>query len=295
MPLEKIWGNIRMEENIISLTRIKHHYHMLSNSEKRIADYILEYHKSLGNITAQSLADATETSPATIIRFCRSVGFKGFVDFKLYLRHEFISPGANWLNISPDESVSIIKQKLFGYNKNIMDQTMSMIDDEALEQAIDLFDTAPMIAIVGEGGSGSAARATFDAFLQIGMPCIYLDDPVFQILAVARLPKGSIVCLINHSGQSKNIVDVAKFAQEKELATVGLVGTMGSPVMKFLDIALLTGIPNHPYFSDSLTARICELNVVSTIHAALSIKRRERLGDFRAEVSDLLSIKRVKR
>ena len=284
-----------MEEQIISLTRIRHHYPMLSNAEKRIADYVIENYKSLNDATAQSLADATATSPATVVRFCRSIGFKGLVDFKLYLRHEFVSPSTRWMNVDEDESVAVIKQKTFGFNRNSVDDTLSILDDSSLERAVELIDGAPQLAIVGEGGSGCSARAAFDAFLQIGIPCEFIEDPFFQILGISRMKKDGVVMAFNHSGQAKNVIDSVKLAKSRGLTTVGLVGIMGSPIMKFLDVPLLTGITDHPFFSDSLSARICELNVVSAIHAVLSVRRRELLGDFRSEVSDLLGIKRIRR
>lgn len=284
-----------MDEHIVSLTRIRRHYPMLSNAEKRIADYVVANHKKLENLTAQSLADATNTSPATIVRFCRSIGFKGFIEFKLYLKHEFSTPSSRWFSINSEESISAIKQKTFSFNQNSVDETFSILDDDALGRAVDLIDKAPQVVIVGEGGSGSSARAAYDAFLQIGIPCTFIADPFFQVLGVYRLSKETIVLGFNHSGQAKNVVDVIKLAKEKGMTTIGLVGIIGSPIMKHLDIPLLTGISDHPYFSDSIAARICELNVVSTIHAALSMRRREQLGDYRTEISELLSIKRVRK
>jgi RpiR family transcriptional regulator, carbohydrate utilization regulator len=255
----------------------------------------MKNHTGLSNTTATLLAEATDTSPATIIRFCRSIGFKGLLDFKMYLRNEFSSPSSQWLNVDFNESIAMIKQKTFGFNRNSMDETLSILDDEYLKQAVELIDKAPQVAIVGEGGSGTSARAAFDAFLQIGIQCLYIEDPFFQVLGIARMPKGSVVLGFNHSGQAKNIVDSMKLAKRKGLTTIGLIGIIGSPIMKYVDIPLITGITDHPFFSDSLAARICELNVVSTLHAILAIKRKDNLGDYREEVTDLLSIKRLRK
>ncbi len=284
-----------MEDSIISLTRIKQHYHLLSNSEKKIADYILENFKNFKSITAQSLADDTKTSPATIVRFCRAIGFKGFVDFKMFLENEFISPSANWLQVSPEESMAMIKQKSFAFNRGSMDETLSIIDDNELEKTVDLIQSASQIIIIGEGGSGSSARAAYDAFLQIGIRCDYIEDPFFQFLAISNMDKNGIVLGFSHSGMSRNVYESMKLAYERDITTIGFVGITGSPLTKYLHIVLFTGVSNHPFFSDTLSARICELNVVSTIHAALSIKRRDQLGNYHEKVSKLLSIKRVKK
>jgi RpiR family transcriptional regulator, carbohydrate utilization regulator len=284
-----------VNENLLSLTRIRQHYSMLSNAERKIADYILDNYKDIASSTAEKLADFTGTSPATIIRFCRSLGFKGLADFKLYLNHEFLSPSTKWLNVETDESIASIKQKTFGFNKSSIDETLSLLDNDCLEAAVDAIDKASQVAIVAVGGSASTARCAYDAFLQIGISCVFLEDPFFQVLGLWRLPKDTVVIGFCHSGQAKDTVDAVKVAKEMGFKTIGLVGIVGSPMMKYLDIALLTGVSEHPFFSDSIAARICELNVISAVHAALSIRRREKLGDYSQEVSDLLSIKRIKK
>jgi len=191
-----------MNELSATLTRIRHHYSMLSNAEKRIADYIMNNHKILLNLTAQMLAAASRTSPATIVRFCRSIGFKGFIDFKMYVKQEFAAPSSTWMNVDSDDSISRIKLKTFGFNRNSMDETLSLLDDDALEKAVELIDAAPQVAILSEGGSGSAARSAFDAFLQIGIHCTYIEDPFFQVLAVSQMPENSVALGFNHSGQA---------------------------------------------------------------------------------------------
>lgn len=286
-----------MEQTLISLTRIKHHYHLLSNAEKKIADYIFEHHATMGNFTSNSLAEDTGTSAATIVRFCKSIGFKSFIEFRMYMNHDLISPTANWYNVDANESIAMIKQKSFNFNKNSMDETLAILDDEQLQKAIDRINMAKQVLIIGEGGSGSSARAAFDSFLQIGIPCQLIEDPFFQVLAISKLSAtdNAVVCGFSHSGMSRNVYESIKLAHERKLLTIGFVGITGAPLTKYLDIILNTGVSNHPYFSDTLSARICELNVVSTIHAALSIQRRADIQNYREDIDKILSLKRVKK
>ncbi len=286
-----------MKHTLISITRINHHYHLLSTTEKRIADYIVENHADMGDLTSQQLAEVTGTSAATVVRFCRSIGYKSFVEFRMHLKQELISPTANWYELKSDESIAMIKQKSFNFNKNSMDETLAVLDDEALEKAINYINDSSAVIIIGEGGSGSSARAAYDSFLQIGIPARLIEDPFFQILAISKLNRedNAVICGFSHSGMSRNVYESIKLAHERHLTTIGFVGITGAPLTRYLDITLHTGVSNHPYFSDTLSARICELNVVSAIHAALSIKRREELGDYREEIAKLLSIKRVRK
>ena len=280
-------------EHFINLVRIRKHYNILSKSKRKIADYIFDNYQKVINHTAVQLAEETGTSPSTIVWFCRSLGFKGFTDFKMHLEKELLSPITNLISVEDDENVSIIKQKTMAFNKISIEETINLVDDNSLEKAVTSIEQASQVAIVAEGGSASSARCAFDAFMQIGIKCSLLIDPFFQVLGIANLPKNSIIIGVCHSGQARNTVEALKVAKDRSITTIGLVGIVGSSIMKYVDIPLLTGITEHPFFSDSITARICELSVISAIHSSLSVKRREKLGDYRKCVNELLRIKRL--
>ena len=67
------------------LSRIHNLYDHLSNSEKRIADVILSSPQKAISMTVQDLAVLSGSSPSAVVRFCRSIGTKGFSDFKISL------------------------------------------------------------------------------------------------------------------------------------------------------------------------------------------------------------------
>lgn len=284
-----------MSENALALTRIKQHYNMLSQSERKIADYMMAHHQMVAGSTAAELAEKTGTSPATVVRFCRALGFKGLADFKQYLSYEFISPSAKWMHVERDENISALKQKTFSFNQSSLDETMSILNDEALEMAIEAMAAAPKIIIIAEGGSASSARAGFDAFLKLGLQVMCVDDPFFQVLTLAGAPADTVVLAVCHSGQARNVVEALKIAKDKGLATIALVGIVGSPIMKYTDIPLFTGVSDHRFFSDSLSARMCEVGVLSTLHAGLAVRRKDFMDGFKKEVDKVMAAKRVKK
>ena len=52
-----------------------------SKTEEKIADYIIEHPEAALSSSVEDLAQATKTSGATVVRFCRTIGFRGFMDF----------------------------------------------------------------------------------------------------------------------------------------------------------------------------------------------------------------------
>ena len=62
---------------------IQEKYSSFSDSEKKIAMYILQKNNEIKNINISRLAELTATSSATITRFCRKIGCESFVDMKI--------------------------------------------------------------------------------------------------------------------------------------------------------------------------------------------------------------------
>jgi DNA-binding MurR/RpiR family transcriptional regulator len=67
-------------------SRILEIYHSnLTSAEQRIADYVLNHPNESVTFSVTTLAGQTGTSEATVVRFARTLGFKGFLDFKAEL------------------------------------------------------------------------------------------------------------------------------------------------------------------------------------------------------------------
>ena len=74
---------------------IKSTYPRLSKTQKRIADYILEAGDKICFISLADLSTAAGVTPVTTARFCRSIGFTGFSDFRKAFQdyvQEVVSP-----------------------------------------------------------------------------------------------------------------------------------------------------------------------------------------------------------
>jgi hypothetical protein len=57
----------------------------LSRSEARVADYILNAPQSVLELSIEALSTAAGVSEPTVARFCKSVGFSGWKDFKIQM------------------------------------------------------------------------------------------------------------------------------------------------------------------------------------------------------------------
>ncbi|MEG1875666.1 MAG: MurR/RpiR family transcriptional regulator, partial [Angelakisella sp.] len=70
------------------LSRIREFYPGFTSSEQKIADFILGNADHALECTAAELSVASGVSPATVIRFTKTIGFSGFSEMKLNLARD---------------------------------------------------------------------------------------------------------------------------------------------------------------------------------------------------------------
>ncbi len=282
-------------EKMLSLARIKKHYRTLGAAERRAADLVLKDWKRIIAMPVAEFAAEAGVSQGTVVRFCRSIGFRGFAEFKMCLSSARLSPEANVFDISSAESEAMVAQMIARFNKDAIDDSTSSLDVGMLKRAAEAVDRARQVLILAEGGSACSARCAYEVFTHIGVPSVMVDDPMYQIMAASRLKKTDVALAFCHSGRDRNIVENVIKAGEAGATTVSFIGLTGSTLAKHSDIVLYTGLYDHPFFSETIAARVCELTVMSSLHALVSFRRQDRLTDHRQVISDLFDIKRLKK
>ena len=100
--------------------RISNAYYHLTSAEKKVADYVIIHQKDNQYMSISELAEACGVAEATVSRFARRLGFKGFIAFKLAMANAIAgrSSGGNPLSgeISREDTVADMCQKLYAAN-----------------------------------------------------------------------------------------------------------------------------------------------------------------------------------
>ena len=79
---------------------INEHYPLLTKSERKVADFILNSGESIIYSTMNDIKTKANVGDATIIRFCQKLGFSGFSDLKLKLLKKILAKKNNHLVVN---------------------------------------------------------------------------------------------------------------------------------------------------------------------------------------------------
>ena len=115
-----------------------------SNSEQKIVTYILEKKAAIEEMTTKEIAEATYTSPSTLVRIAHKMNFSGWSELKEaflkeeeYLQKHFSEINAN-LPFHRNDTIMSIASKIAALEKESIDDTLSLITHDDLQKAIQI-------------------------------------------------------------------------------------------------------------------------------------------------------------
>jgi DNA-binding MurR/RpiR family transcriptional regulator len=276
------------------LCRIRSNYQSLTKVERKIARYILEHQNEVLYNSITLLAKKIGTSAPTITRFCQSLGFKGFSELKFYMEKDLLSPFAKSEQIDQKDSIKIIKQKILHYDKEIIDDTIMLLNERQLEKAISAISNSNMVHFYGEGGTSSTVFFAYNLFLQIGIPCNAFNDGGLALMAAPHLKKGDVAISITYSGCAVNPLDALKLAKEHGATTICITGFPNSPITKLSDIVLCSSSKIKDDVRFLHAARICELVIIGLIQIGVLNSNYAKLSSNIKHSKEAIMLRRLK-
>ncbi|WP_430603878.1 hypothetical protein IGJ02_001456 [Enterococcus sp. DIV0724b] len=277
-----------MQQNII-LT-IQDHLKHLPGSEQKVAEYILENTNAVINLSAKELAKKSGSSPAAIIRFCRSIEVSGFTDLKLLLSANLGTVDTQmYTEVENGETTAAIKEKLQHRLIHVLERTNEHLEDQAIDQAVRELETAEIIFVYGLGASSLVAQDIYQKFTRLGLSVFFTMDHHLFASAIGTNRLKGIFIGISHSGTNQETNALADLAIEKGLTVIGLTANSDSALAQKSSILLLTPIggeaPLRSAATVSLTAQLYVVDVLFFAYAAKNYNETlEKIQDSKEAV-----------
>lgn len=276
-----------------ALGRIRAAQPGMAKSAQRIAQFILERPADIVGMSVTELSEATEVSEGSIINFCRSIGLSGFQQMKLSLAQEIVQP-VQFIHEDLDraDDMGTVCRKVFHSGVQALRDTLSVLEPDALTQAVETVRAARRIEIYGIGSSAPIAEDTQYRMLRIGLDVRAVTDSHVQAISASRCDSGVATITISHSGATHETVAATRLAREAGARTIVITNFARSPIQAFADIVLFTMARETRFRTEAMTSRIAQLCVVDALIAGLALADYDRATDTLKKTFDVLSMKR---
>ena len=284
----KFWGSDKNFTNYINMSnyfinkqsiiiKIKSIYNQLTKTNKLISDFLINNPHSIYDINLKEMSSEVKVSEASIIKFCRLLGLKGFTDLKLSLIKE-ISLG---LDLSDDNlSVSLNSNSISNYllkkDINNLTNTINNLDFYSLDQAIDKILKAKKIILVAVGSSFAVAYDFFCRISRIKLNCLCCFDYENQRISCTHAEKSDVVIGISLFGESFSVVSSLKIAKKKGVTTIGVTSFLKSSITKYSDIKLFTVSLESEFQKIDIPSRLSQMLIFDIIYLNIALRLKEK-------------------
>ena len=225
-----------------------------TDTEIRIADYILINLEDVPNMFIQELAENTFSSHSAIIRLSQKLGYSGYRNFKIALIHEIQSNKHAFAHVDPnfpflpsDSSIDIAK-KMADLTIETIRKTLVKLDKNQLNKAVDIVRNANRIYLFGNGDSQIRARSFQNKFIKINKHLIIADEYGEATWNALNLEKTDCAIFISYAGSSVAHLKILKYLASMKIPTILLTGNSESTMSKLCELTLEVPYDEYDFF-----------------------------------------------
>ncbi|MEU8077307.1 MurR/RpiR family transcriptional regulator [Catellatospora citrea] len=265
------------------LARLRAKLPEFTGALRRVAEQVLTDPSGAARATIVELAERSHTSPATITRFCRAVGFEGYADLRLAIAGETgrAARSAGWVvdigrEIEPGDPLERVLGQIMAADTRAMQDTAAMTDLVEVERAADAIAAAERVDIYGASGSALVGAEMQFSLHRIGIAAWSWPDVHNGLASAALLSAGDVALGISHSGQTRETIEMVAEAGSRGAITVALTSFPRSPLADVADVVLTTATQATTFRPDSLSARHPQLVVLDLLYIAVAQRTHER-------------------
>ncbi|MEN9305024.1 MAG: hypothetical protein RLY76_292 [Actinomycetota bacterium] len=259
------------------LGEIKNSFSSFHASEALIANCILADPVRVAQMNISQLADFSTTSVASVVRFSKAMGFKGYPEFRMALVGEVSRFGMNQSNpteldsgITTEDSVEEIIQKIANADARAIQTTAERLDVASFKKVVQAWDKASNIGIFGLASSGHVAMDLQLKLNRQGKAAVAWRDAHTALTSVSLLNPGDCLVAISHSGTTLDVVEVIQEFKERGIKIILITNAIRSPATALADIVLHTSARETTFRSGATSSRIAQLTVVDCLCVALA-------------------------
>ncbi|MDI3548648.1 MAG: hypothetical protein PWR10_2300 [Halanaerobiales bacterium] len=249
--------------------RIKSHLNSLKPAEKKVGEYILKNVSEVIHLSITNLAEKAGVSEATVVKFCKRIGYSGYQELKIMLAQsgeegqvqgEYI-----YGEIEAGDKIDVIINKMFQIYSHSLNSTKKLLQNADVETCIQLILGAERLFFFGFGASGLVALDGELKFKRINHTTEAIIDNHNQKTVGALLTEKDLVIAISDSGKTRELVESLKVVRETGAKIIVITSNLGSPVTKYADRVLLTSSQETPFRGSALASRMAQLAVIDLL------------------------------
>ncbi len=260
---------------------IEQHAQEFGTQERKVSEYLLGNEARILDLSVADIANICQVSQATVVRFCKTLGFKGLKDFKVsyqtgqYKRSEYCLP------ITWNDTDKEIFNKVFYKTISTLQTSFQSTTHEMLELIADRIFAAHHIDVYGLGGSAIVAQFYRNELMRLGKRVNAYTDPYAMHNSSSMFSERDLIITVSCSGETKEIIAIAEKAKSHHTPVVTITNHADSTLAHIADYLVVTS--EEHYFGDEMNtfSRIAQISLISTLYLMVAIRLGSENHEFK--------------
>lgn len=244
-----------------------------SPAERNISRFIQRDPQRVVSMGARELAAATYSSPSTVVRLCKKLGYAGYKEFQRELVFELALLGDEsdiaLEDIKQDDDIARIVRKVVKSDIQSIEATGKMMEVEAVERCVSMIREARVVDIFGIGASRLVAHDFAQKLVRIDKECHSFDDSHDQILCAKNMHAEDVAVVFSYSGRTAEMLECARLAHVAGAPVIAVTRMDERSELALLSDCVLGVAASEPILrSGAMASRMAQLAVVDVLYAA---------------------------
>ncbi|EKK3976928.1 MurR/RpiR family transcriptional regulator [Cronobacter sakazakii] len=193
-----------------TLILIRQRYPTLAQSDRKLADFLLQFPDYARHLSSQQLAAEAGVSQSSVVKFSQKLGYKGFPALKLAISEALASQSnihsvAVHNEILGDDPLRLVGEKLIKENVAAMHASLDINPEEKLLASVGLLRNARRIVLTGIGASGLVAKNFSWKLMKIGLNAVAEQDMHALLATVQAMEPEDLLVALSYSGERREI------------------------------------------------------------------------------------------
>lgn len=275
------------------LIKIRDMKENLTPVERMVAEYILANMEEIPHLSIKSLAKLSKTSDASVLRFCKTMGYSGYRSFIVSISAALGSMDDErkdqYTDIQPGDDLNTIISNISRNNMKSIEDTLSVLDRGEVARAVKALRASNRIVFFGIGASGLVCQDGEQKFSRINKMSHAYTDGHSQLTAATLLGKGDVAIFVSNSGDTVEILETLDIAKKNNATTIAITKYNRSELADKADVLLGISTPEVTMRSGAMGSRIAMLTVIDMLFAGVASAEYQNVKKYLSKTHNILA------
>lgn len=217
--------------------------------EMKIYEYIITHELEFPYMSIRELADGVSTSTASILRFCKKLGYDGFKELKYVFKNEL-------------REKTLLKKYDFAEIIHCIEKLDSPFYREKFSEATTMIGNADILLFIGIGDSGIMANYGARCFTNYGKLSVAIHDPYANMTFSGEK---CVVIVLSVSGETVETISMLHGCKESGCHIIGISATENNTLSRLSHLMIPYYINRHRINDRELTSQIPAMCIIEKL------------------------------